>query len=53
MCLTYICVLCACSTQRGQERAPDPLELKFQIVFCCHAGAGNRTQILLESSHRS
>lgn len=35
----YVCVKHACSTHRGQKRAPDPPELELQMVVSLQGGA--------------
>lgn len=35
-----VCTPCACSSQRGQKRAADPLGLELKVVGSCYVGAG-------------
>ena len=45
VCLN-VYALHACSTQRGQERVEDSLELKLQVFESHHEDAGNEIQVL-------
>jgi hypothetical protein len=41
-----------CSTDGGQKRASDTIELELKIVVSIHAGAGNQIWALVKSRHR-
>lgn len=47
----HVCVSRACSSQRGQERAADSLQLKLQLVLSCYVDAGVQTLVFWKSSH--
>lgn len=45
-----ICTSHACSTNKSQKRASDPLALKLQTLMNCHVGAGKGSQDLCRSN---
>lgn len=49
-----MCSKCMPSAHGGQKKAPDPLELKLQMVVSRHIGSGNQIPILLTTkpSHK-
>lgn len=48
-CCVYVCAPCACSVLGSQERGPDPVGLKLQMVVSHHLGGSNQTWALWRS----
>lgn len=48
-----VCVPYACSADRGQKRAGDPLALPLQMAVSSYVDAGNRTLVLWKSNECS
>ena len=38
----YLCNICVPSTHKGQQKAPDPLELELQTIVSLYVGAGSQ-----------
>jgi hypothetical protein len=48
-----LCAMYMPGAKGGQKRAPDPLELEFQMVVTYHVGARNQKQVIWKSSQCS